>query len=245
MAHSVTIQFVGRWGNQLFEYAFARGYAEKLGLELHTPQWIGQTVFEIDDPLPEGEMPPRAEVESEKWMGEGNIEIRGYCMRQQSLIYRREDVRRWFKIRPEIQAILDAIHIYDTVAHLRHGDFLGLDGFVAVSRESFYTACRKFGINSDRLVFVSEETALRLPELELKSVGFFPDFYRLMKASILLRSNSSFSWWAATLGHAERIFSPDLTGVSGGSEPVDAPFVEGNWPSISHHHSFCSDLHLS
>jgi FkbM family methyltransferase len=40
----------GRFGNQLFQYAFLKIYAERHNLRLETPRWIGQYLFGHDDP---------------------------------------------------------------------------------------------------------------------------------------------------------------------------------------------------
>lgn len=43
---AVQLKFVeGRFGNQLFQYAFARALAEKYGAELQTSDWIGPQIF--------------------------------------------------------------------------------------------------------------------------------------------------------------------------------------------------------
>ncbi len=40
----------GRWGNQVFEYAFLRTYAHRHGLQYQTDSWIGQFLLGFDDP---------------------------------------------------------------------------------------------------------------------------------------------------------------------------------------------------
>lgn len=40
----------GRWGNQVFQYAFVRAYAKKYGLEYQVPPWIGQVLMGHQDP---------------------------------------------------------------------------------------------------------------------------------------------------------------------------------------------------
>jgi len=246
MSGAISLQMTGRFGNQLFQYAFGRAYAERFNARLHTPKWLGQTIFEIDDPLPSDQsLPIRAECESDRWMGQTNIEIRGYCMRQQSLIYTRRDAKQWFRFRPEIAQALGNVPCFHYCAHLRHGDFCGTPAFIPISKEAFLSTCDRFGIPKEQLHFVSEQTAFHVPELVVLDIGFLPDFWTLIHAKVLLRANSSFSWWAATLGGAHRIFAPTLAGIAGSATPVDVPFVEGNWPSLSPNHAFCSDLHLS
>lgn len=36
---------IGRFGNQVFQYAFAALYADRHGLALETPDWIGRRLF--------------------------------------------------------------------------------------------------------------------------------------------------------------------------------------------------------
>ena len=60
------------------------------------------------------------------------------------------------------------------------------------------------------------------------------DFLRLYFARTIFRANSSFSWWAAFLSPAARVFSPvvdkrHIYGVDG-LEEIDVEFVEGNHP---------------
>lgn len=39
----------GRFGNQLFQYAFLKIYARRFGLRVRTPAWIGQSLFGLPD----------------------------------------------------------------------------------------------------------------------------------------------------------------------------------------------------
>ena len=40
----------GRYGNQVFQYAFLRTYAKRYGLDYQCPPWIGQRLFGHEDP---------------------------------------------------------------------------------------------------------------------------------------------------------------------------------------------------
>jgi hypothetical protein len=55
-------------------------------------------------------------------------------------------------------------------------------------------------------------------------------------------ANSTFSFWAATLGNA-KVYSPVIRGVRGGKPDAYAEFVEGNWPVMADNHPN-TDLHL-
>jgi len=239
-------KFSSPWlGNQLFIYAFARAYAEKHGFEFRCEPWMGERIFQLNDlPFLAG-MTNRSDVELDKWDGESNITINGYAQRQPCLIYSRADARRYFQFRPEIQALLNRVPTFEMCGHLRHGDYLGVPGFVAIKHESYCKACSDYGFNPDDLHFVSQENACVIPELTTMGLGFLPDFYQLMKAKILFRANSTFSWWAGTLGNAERIFSPNVEGILGSDGVLrDAPFCDGNDENFTNHCWFTTRLEL-
>lgn len=228
---TVALRNLGRFGNRMFRYAHARALAEQNGWMLKTERWEGEKIFTLDAegfafwPEPDG---------SEDML------IDGYCQNQQSIIYSRADCRRWFKLKPEVEAKLIERHYYALPhAHFRRGDYAGA-GYPLVSKRAVEAAMLQYGIY-DPCVPVSDETPRGDPDFP-GELSFLPDFYRLMRAPILFRANSSFSWWAAALGHG-RVFSPIITGLTGGVEHDNVPFVEGNYPRLCEL-SFVTDLHL-
>ena len=120
------------------------------------------------------------------------------------------------------------------------------------------------------MYFLDGETHYRIPEIPVESpwvnldatqqgkigdaarLDFLPDLALMMRAKVLLRSNSTFAWWAATLGDAERVFSPDIRAVTPAGPvpgtlyraPQDVPFVEGNHMPMAWGWPFLSELHL-
>lgn len=241
----VTVNLEARWGNSLFKYAFARAYAEKVGAELQTTPWIGQKIFRLSDPPIERQLPDRYDMDLEKWDGETDINLTGWGLHQKCLIYSRSQVREWFTFQTRIEEAVARIPHHELAAHLRHGDFVTMEDYVAISRTSYMKACRDFNLPVQNLIFVSEDRPAIIPVLEQGGIGFLADFVRLMRAKVLLRANSTFSFWAGILGENERIFAPKLDEVlpvAGITQAV--PFVEGNYPAISCVHPNCSDLHL-
>ena len=159
-----------------------------------------------------------------------------YRQNQESINYTRSMVRKWFTLRPEITEKLG--HLKGGVlCHQRLGDYAGL-GFTVVSPKSYLDAADKFG-NPGPLQFVSEENPHQHPDFQ-GELSFVPDFVRLMNADVLFRANSTFSWWAATLGTA-RVFSPVIDGKGPGEQ--DCEFVDGNWPR-TFDVDFVTNLHL-
>lgn len=234
----LNLSMQGRFGNMMFQYAFARAYAEKYDLELHTEPWVGQKIFTIDDPVNTPGPVPRI-LEKDIQPGMANVEFRGYFQRQEAMLYTREQVLRWFRFRPHI---IMAHHMdsYPLVAHRRVGDYLGY-GYPVVGRQAYLCAAERAGYEPRQMLFISDEH----PTIESPFLGeleFVHDFITLTKAQTLFRSNSSFSWWAATLG-VGRVFSPVIDGLEGGKVHETVPFVEGNHPRLANL-DFVTDLHL-
>lgn len=235
----VTCNPIGRFGNNMFHYAFARAYAEKHGHDFQCDPWVGQKIFKLNDArITNRNLPPKSDLEVN---GQGDIEIRTYGQSQNALIYTRSQVREWFKLWPEIATSLPCPSpIEPIIAHRRVGDYIGY-GYVLVSEESYYLACKKFGYDPRALAWSTEENPTLLHGIP-PEMSFVTDFLRMFRANILFRGNSSFSWWAAVLGNAQRVFSPVIEGLEGGKEH-DVEFVEGNWPRFANL-AFVTDLHL-
>lgn len=225
MSGVITTNLIGGFGNQLFQYAFARAYAEQIEATLQTPPWVGQRIFDLIDPSVETALPERTLQELHP--GETNVALRGYFQNQTALDhYSRADVRRWFRLRPWAVDVAADLPRHRLAAHRRVGDYVGL-GFVIVSVQSYRRACEVHELAADDLVFVTEEQAQRMPDCDAAGVPFLPDFLRCMRAEVLLRGNSTFSWWAAALGTG-RVFAPLVADLQSGERDVD--FVEGNHP---------------
>lgn len=219
-----------RLGNCMFVFAHAKAYAEQHGHELRTQPWVGEKIFTLDG-HPCGR-PDGTETET----------LSGYFQAQKDLIYTRADCRRWFQLKPEIERALEAIGCCRNYphAHMRRGDYAGA-GYPLISGRSVLSAMRTLGMDPDA-IWVSDEVPWKHPAFT-GDIEFLPDFYRLMKAPVLFRANSTFSWWTATLGHG-RVFAPIITGLVGGVEHDNVPYVEGNWPKCADGMEFVTDLHL-
>lgn len=227
---AIAANLIGGFGNKMQIWAHAKARAEQGGHELRTQPWCGEKIFTLD--RHKFVRPDGSEQEV----------LSGYFMAQKDLIYTRADCRRWFKLRPAIEADLASKGYADDIthAHFRRGDFAG-SGFPLISVRSVAAALTQYGF-SGLFRPVSDDIPTKDPAYT-GDIEFLPDFYRLMKAPVLFRANSSFSRWAGTLGHG-RVFSPLMDGLVGGVENDNVPYVEGNWPTISKQHDFCTDLFL-
>ena len=234
----ITCTPIGRFGNQLFSYAFARGYAEHHGYDFQCTSWLGQQVFVLEDaPITTKGLRSANELTAN---GEGDLHFHTYGQSQKALFYTRSQARKWFQVHSNIlESLPDRRDAF--VAHWRSGDYKGYH-YPVVSRKSIYRACDQQGFDVSRLCIISDEWPTQDNRYK-GSMDFLPDWIRLLRAEILFRANSSFSWWAGVLGNAKRIFSPVIDGLEGGKEH-DVEFVEGNYPRLANL-DFVTDLHLA
>lgn len=202
---TLNAHLIGRTGNQMFQAAYARSLAERLGVPLRTNPWPGTKIFEG--------------WSEEPWSPDGHRIEDGYRQCQRDLIYTRSDCRRWFKLKPEFEDW--HCHGFHSMplAHRRVGDFVEA-GHVVISVKSYQDKACEINVP---FAFVTEEVPMGDSALPFT---WLADFLRLMHAPILLRGNSSFSWWAGALGNGV-VWSPRIDGLEGGKEH-DVSFEKGN-----------------
>lgn len=234
---------LGGVGNQLHKYCAARAWAHFVGARFEAPDWWGRRVFEgpAADPLSSCELPPRQCGDNgspQLQDGETNFALVGYCQTQFFVsMMARAELKQHLRIRREwLELIGPPPADWYAAAHVREGDYVGHHCYANITEESYLRACDEFGIFRERLVWCRETQARKVVGLPpawdgLGRDGWLPDFVTLMRARYLLRANSSFSWWAAVLGDAERVFAPVVEANVG---RFDAPFVPGNHPRIAH-----------
>lgn len=222
--NTIHVNLIGRFGNQMFQYAYARALSEKRNQPLTTNRWEGENIFDL----------PR----HQRFVLDGVDELpEHYRQDQESLIYSRKQAKQWFVLKPEIEEVLRSrVPKCDVVCHLRRGDYKRL-GYVVVSEHSYGAAMLHAGYCKNKVTWICEESPLVITEMP----EFLPDFYALMSANVLFRSNSTFAWWAATLGDA-KVYSPVIDGIEGGIEQ-ECQFVEGNHPKFANL-PMCTDLYL-
>lgn len=228
----------GRFGNQLFQYAFARMYAEKYGHSLQIPyHWVGRVLFPAcrHDPLIDPNIKVRRIQDTDLVVptgpqGLGDVELDGY-FQSANLINQLSisKCREWFAIDPKIRQKCTPIEGFYVAAHLRRGDYLQHSNvFPVIKAESYRAAMKKFGYSEKGVVWVSDGDGknrdLRFPS----QYDFIADFVTLLEAPVLFRSNSTFGWWACALQENGKCYSPSFPNGSQGW--IDCDFVEGNAP---------------
>jgi hypothetical protein len=187
----------GQFGNQLFQYAYARAYSESIGAELHTPDWIGRPLFGLNEPV---------------MQGLGDVDLVGYFQQPEHLaLLSKTKLKKWFRFANPIK-----VPKHELVFHQRRGDYLNYPDFWGVvSDDSYKKAALEIGLNPQDAVVLDDSRG---------SDFMLTDFFIMMNCKTLFRANSSFSWWAATLGTC-KVYSPQVGTQTGW---VDVPFVAGN-----------------
>lgn len=214
----------GRFGNQIFQYIFARAYAEKYNATLEIPDWIGQKIFKDVKHNKLSKQLPRTEIDNLNF-GDVNIDLMGYFQKKEHIaILEKDKIRVWLQFQDKwIEKFKDLS--FDVVAHLRRGDYARKYShvFCVISEKSYLDACNKFGISKENIVWLSEENQRKVDDLD-DDIQFLPDFFSMVNADVLLRANSTFSFWAGFF-NKNRVYSPVVKGKVGFQ---DVDFVEGN-----------------
>lgn len=218
----------GRFGNQLLQYAFLRAYAERTGLELETPEWIGRSIYGFDDPLTGPILPTLHEDDCQFAAAlaghapdrcAGHDIVGYFCGDTTPFAAFRERIRNWFQpvgaVAAHADAALAAVRERgQTVVaiHLRRGDFGG--GRFWIAPESWYLDwLERIWSGLDRPVLYIATDAPHLVDrftryaplqaadltTPLPGAEFFTDHWILSQSDALAVSNSSFSVTAAML----------------------------------------------
>ncbi len=231
----------GRFGNQVFQYAFLKIYAKINDLKVETPEWIGRYLFGHNDQLISRQLPVLIEETLESPVdlissntSFRNIDFVGFFHYHTKYYAQHKDYFcSLFKPVPELEArmlkALDNLRSRGKTVvglHLRRSDF-GRGGlFVAPSewyKEWLTDLWEKLDspilfIASDELEKVLVDFAQYNPvsvkdlDIEIPEAEFYPDFYILSQCDAVAISNSSFSFAACMLNERGKIFArPHLT----------------------------------
>jgi len=210
----------GRFGNQMFQYAFLRTTAERLGVPFYCPEWLGDHVFMLEDEEVRGKELPQTDkvyVEPENYCGfnqsalaiEDGTDILGFF--QSEKCFDKEKTRAWFAFREEkvasVKAKYSHIDFSDSVGiHLRFGDMATNLKYVIVPPEYFKKALTKVKHRKHVLVFSDEiDTAkghfkgLDQNFIYINDNENYEDLYLMTLCHDFICSVSTLCWWGAWL----------------------------------------------
>lgn len=187
----------GRFANQLQWFALGKWFCEQHDAILQTPQWIGESVFEIDDPPMSGApnvlLSWPLSPEMHRWEGVATLNTAEYSFPP---MYTDEDFRRYLKLQPKYQA--DCVSRSMGAAHLRQGDFhQAPDIWPIVSRETLAKGIEDNGFDLRTFTFITEESP-HVNNAHPAKLSFLQDFLIMCAAPVLyVYPSSSFSMCAA------------------------------------------------
>lgn len=247
----IQAKLLGRFGNQLHQYAACRKYAELHNAVLETPDWVGRRIFGLTEPdfsceLPEVNdggcgCPPAL-----RW-GQVNIRLGGYFQFQTWIaLLCKQELQSWLRVDPMLAAVCAPSKRPRIAVHRRQGDYVGHPLYCNVRRASYLRCLEKilprYGFADDEVVWVEEEHPRVVTGIP-PELSFLPDFMTLMRAAVLVRANSTFSWWAGALGNGH-VYAPVVEDRVGEHDVV---FTRGNWPRCADSSRVgvkVTDLHL-
>ena len=244
----------GRLGNQLFQYAFLRSTAQRLGTRFHCPEWIGDRVFDLGDaeeragarPLAKRYRQSRTDVgfDPRAHRIEDGTEISGFF--QSARNFDEPAVRRWYRFREEAVAGVAArfahLDLGDSVGlHLRFGDKRDDLRFYLPRPRYYLDALARLPRRAHILVFSDDahRSMAYLRSLASRAVfvaGNQPheDLYLMSRCRDFISSPSTLSWWGAWLGsRADGTVVAPLEGVlRPGAPAVSTDYWPDGWVRV-------------
>lgn len=226
---SVSVDFQGRLGNNLYQYIAARLFAEKNGLRLVTA-WNDPETVHMDTPRPSLDISDGKERlltdDDNDILGQpfprGRYRLRGFFARPDFFYPNREKILSFAHTSP-----INAINREDIVMNVRLGDFRPL-GWVI--HPSWYLGILEREVFKRLHVVVDEIDQEYLSHFKayepiVVSSGRVGDWDYLRSFDRVICSNSSFCWWAMFFGSASKMYSFKRSVGIPGSILVEGEFL--------------------
>ena len=248
-----TLGLRSRLGNHLFQYAFLRTTAQRLGVQFYCPAWSGDSIFELNDSSERSDTPIGIQYEYAEPLDytglndsalqiKDGTNIQGYFQTEQ--YFNADQVRHWYRFKPElissIKQRFSTIDFSESCGlHVRMGDFVTTyaDQFY-VPRVQYYQNALKQVTKKDHIIVFSDDIPAAKTLLgELGSRFHFIDGYEPDEGIYLqslchdfICTSSTYGWWGAWLNT-----HPDKVIVA----PAEGPFRPGSrvnnhefWPNL-------------
>lgn len=227
----ISIELIGRLGNQMFQYAICRTIAEKNGYDYHIPrekshgqnlsdyfnldmgQEFDETIYDkriFENHLQQDFNPTLFNIED-------GTKLWGFYQSDKYFKDNERNIKQWFKVETDdfINSILELYPIdrYCYI-HLRGCDYKDWDGGKRYLPEEYFndaiTYVKKIYPTISFLVITDDVQAAReLFDFDIISNDMMIDFKLLYCSKICIIPNSTFSWWASWLSEKQLVIAPD------------------------------------
>jgi len=220
---------LGGIGNLMFQYAFTRMTARRLGVKFYFPEWLGDRVFCLNDEdkrspivvdIYERYEQPRSNCgfdEDALTITDGT-DIYGFFQSEKYFLDKNW-VREWFSFKDEsIISVREKYHHLDfsksTSLHFRFGDKMRLwDMFITANLAYYVKALSLVNHNENLFIFSDEiDRAKKTAEglsgniIYLDGNKHYEDLYLMSLCNDNICASSTFSWWGAWLNnHSDKI----------------------------------------
>ena len=228
---------MGQFGNQLFQYAFLRTAARRLGVNFYCPEWIGDKIFSLHDspracsPKPVGIDQVFRESQTDCGFTEESISIRdgtdisGFFQSEKFFYQTKMDVQHWYTFNnSEISNVINKyefIDFHESVSlSLRLGDdyHQNRDLYPLFPLKYYEDALQLVPHKTHILVFSDHQARAKhflrkliRPEFFfIEGNSYLQDFFLITQCHDNIITNSTFSWWGAWLNsHPDkRVIAP-------------------------------------
>ena len=223
----------GRLGNQLFQYAFVRSTAARLGTRFYCPQWDGDDIFDLRDGDERAEtvagitqhfdQGPQAGFTARSMAIGDNTEIQGF-FQSEDFYPDKAKVRDWYAFKKSVKASPDRDYSADYLdsavsLSLRiDADYSATREFFPLAPLAYYRrALGELKKSPSLLIFADRPDLAReffapLGRHDMRFVtGLSPaeQLYLMTRCRANVIINSTFAWWGAWLNRR-----PDKTVIS-------------------------------
>ncbi|APW39840.1 hypothetical protein RD110_23730 [Rhodoferax koreense] len=248
---------LGRLGNQLFQYAFLRTTARRLGVPFYCPPWQGDEIFELNDaserattcePMKHRFVEPYANTGFNPHALQivDETEMQGYF--QTPKYFDERSVKQWFRFKPEpVAAVAQKYASLDFAnsvgLHLRLGDFVTtFANFFYVATPDYYRKAVERVPHKQNVIVFSDDIAgarailkdLGRPLVFIEDNAAHEDLYLQTLCRDFICSPSTYSWWGAWLNaYPDKTIIAPAEGLFRPGSPLNnKEFWPPEWPKI-------------
>lgn len=237
----IRVHFIGRTGNNLFQYAFGRILSEKLGYSLtyvndnHATQFNIPEIHKVSIESPSIDfndtVDPGTTIERIVRLGRNKqINIGGYWQKSKFYVPYRTQLQEWMRLPlSEYTRLTDPNK--DVILHIRRDDYLLAKSNLNLS---YYDNCLKSLGEIGKVYIIGsgiDETVKR--HFSKYDVSYFngdpyQDFIFMQGFKKVIMSNSSFCWMATFLSPiCEKIFFPEPVSGFWSNSENQRLYIEG------------------